>query len=118
MVVGVVSASKSQYIYTLRPVRLEMLSEGPSTEEANILQQHVKYLERLAQTDKILLAGRTQTSSASTFGIVIISATTADLAEEIMAKDPAIKGDIMTGELFPYRVAVMSPGGFRAMHDS
>lgn len=99
----------SQYIYTLRVTRLEMLSTGPSAEESEVLQQHVSYLEHLTVTGNVLLSGRTQTTDASTFGIVIINATTEERATEIMANDPAIRGGVMSGELFPYRIALVSP---------
>ena len=55
------SSKESQYIYTLRPTRLKMLSDGPTADESKILQRHVAYLQRLAQANAILIAGRTQT---------------------------------------------------------
>lgn len=86
-----------------------MLSAGPSPEESDILQQHVSYLEQLVGAGQVLLAGRTQTTEASTFGIVIIASTSEARATEIMAGDPAVLHGVMLAELFPYAIAVVSP---------
>ena len=42
------SMPKNQYIYLIRPNRVGLLIEGPTDEEASILQDHVAYLEGLA----------------------------------------------------------------------
>ena len=47
----------SQYIYRIRPTRPEMLSEGPTEDEAEIVSAHAAYLEALAaQGDNEALA--------------------------------------------------------------
>ena len=101
-------SAESQFIYTLRATRPEMLSNGPTSAESKILQEHAGYLERLSTAGQVLLAGRTQTSDSSTFGVVIISSTTEEVALEIMRGDPAVQGGTMTAKLFPYQIAVVS----------
>jgi hypothetical protein len=44
----------------------------------------------------------------STFGIVILSAETEEIAREIVKNDPAVRESVMRAELFPYRVALIS----------
>ena len=103
------SGALPEFVYTLRPKRVDMLLSGPSPEEAETLRDHVSYLERLAEEGRVLLAGRTQTEDESTFGIVLITAASEADANDIMTNDPAIRGGIMAGQLFPYRIAVVSP---------
>lgn len=103
------STDPGQHIYVLRVTRLEMLTEGPTADEAEHLQAHASHIERLTEDGIVLMAGRTQTADASTFGLVILAASSNDAAADVMASDPAISGGVMTGELFPYNVAFVSP---------
>ena len=98
----------NQYIYKLRPSRPEMLTQGPTDSEAEVLQNHVAYLNDLSEKTIVLLAGRTQTSDDSTFGIVILKAQSESKALEIMKNDPAVKQTVMTAELFPYKISTIS----------
>lgn len=97
----------TQYVYTIRPTRLEMLTTGPTPEEEEILSRHFAYLQDLAQRGVVVLAGRTQTADDTTFGIVILNADTQEEARQHMQSDPAVEGGVMHAELFPFRVAVM-----------
>ena len=46
---------KSQWLYTLRPTRLEMVTEGPTEAESAALSEHGAYLARLVEdTDHAL----------------------------------------------------------------
>ena len=98
----------NQYIYVLKPVRLEMLTEGPTDAEAAAVQGHVEHLEQQAKAGTVLLAGRTQTADSDTFGLVILQAESETEAAQMMESDPAITGQAMTATLFPYQVAVIS----------
>ena len=98
----------NQYLYQIRLKRLEMLTEGPTESETNVLQDHVSYLERLAQESVVLLAGRTQTVDADGFGIVILRAGSEREAQQIMEQDPGVKDGVMHARLFPYKIAVLS----------
>lgn len=99
----------SCYVYLLKATRLGMLTEGPTDEEAVVLGNHVDYLARLGQQGTVLLAGRTQTHDAETFGIVIFEASPEE-AEQVVAADPAVREGVMTATLHPYRVAVLGKG--------
>lgn len=97
-----------QFIYQIQPTRPAMLTQGPSDAEAEALQDHFSYLERLAGESVVLLAGRTQTSDDSTFGLVILQADSERQACEIMENDPAVKSGVMRAQLFPYKIAIVA----------
>ncbi|MGH7742489.1 MAG: YciI family protein [Candidatus Eiseniibacteriota bacterium] len=95
-----------QYIYLIRPTRLGMLVEGPSDTEAGVLARHFEYLERLGRDRVVLMAGRTLHTDEGTFGMVVLTAKSDELAEQIMLDDPAVCEGVMRAELFPYRVSL------------
>jgi uncharacterized protein YciI len=98
----------NQYIYKLQPTRPEMLTQGPTDAESEALQGHVAYLTRLSEESAVLLAGRTQTTDESTFGLVILKAESESEARDIMKNDPAVKHGVMSAELFPYQISMLS----------
>ena len=95
----------NQYLYRIQPVRLGMVTDGPTDEEGSTLSDHFNYLKTLTDRGVVLVFGRTQNNDASTFGITIFRAESEKDARSIMNNDPAIKKGLMKGELFPYRVA-------------
>lgn len=99
----------SQYLYQLHPTRSDMLVQGPLESEVSILKAHLKYLDELTEKSVVLLAGRTQTTDDSTFGIVILKAESETTALDIMKNDPAVKEGVMHAKLFPYKIAMVSP---------
>ena len=94
-----------QFIYFLRPKRLEMLTKGPTAEEARVQAEHGNYLEGLAARGVAMLAGRTTNNDETTVGIVILSAPDEATARGIMEADPFVKSSLMSAALFPFRVA-------------
>lgn len=99
-------SDEPQFLYRIQISRAAMLSDGPTPEEAEVVAQHAAYLEELAERGALILAGRTQTTDASSFGLVIFRAASEDAARRIVEEDPAVKRGVMRAELFPYRVAV------------
>ena len=85
-----------------------MLTEGLTPEERTAVASHLVYLERLA-AGAVLLFGRTQTTGPSTFGLVIFRAGSPAEAQRAMADDPAVRARVMRAELFPFRIAGVSP---------
>ena len=100
-----------QFLYRIEPVRLGMLTDGPTAHEASILDQHFRYLEALVARGIVLMAGRTLNADEHAFGIVVLVAASAVEAAGILRDDPAVAHGIMKGELFPYRVALWSAAG-------
>jgi len=100
-----------QFIYQLRPTRMEMLSEGPTEREAAVVAEHFAYLQDLLGQQVVLLAGRTRTTDEQTFGIVVFEADSDGSARQIMENDPAVNEGIMSARLFPFGVALWSETG-------
>lgn len=98
----------AQYLYRIQPTRLEMLTAGPTEEEAAIIASHFEYLSDLARRGVLFLAGRTLTSGPESFGIAIFNAETDEEAATLMRADPAVIGGVMRAEFFPYRVAILN----------
>lgn len=94
------------FLYTTRPSRLGMVTDGATPEEAAIVSDHFDRLEQLAEEGVVLLAGRTQDADETTFGIVLFRAADLTAARAVMESDPAIRTGVMRGELHPYRIAI------------
>ena len=101
-------SSADEYIYRIQPSRHDMLESGLTQEEERIVGEHFDYLKELWEKKSVVLAGRTLNTDASAFGIVILRVESENKAREIMQNDPAVKHGVMTAELFPYRIALMS----------
>ncbi len=97
----------SQFLYRVQPTRPEMLSEGSTPEESDIVGKHFAYLKDLAAQGTVILAGRTLNTDPSSFGIIIFLAKSETAAQAIVENDPAIQQGVMNAELFPYRIAIL-----------
>lgn len=98
----------NEYIYKLVLIERLNQDENWTDEDNQIVDKHFNYLKELLNQNKLILAGRT--TNEDKFGIVIFEAETDEDAQEIMNNDPAILNGIMTGQLYPYRVALMRKG--------
>lgn len=98
----------SEFLYRLTPTRPAMLTRGPTDDEAATTQRHFEYLQRLCDEGVVILAGRTLTTDASSFGIVIFRAPSEADARRIMENDPGVSEGVMNAELFPYRIALLA----------
>ncbi len=96
----------NEYLYTLRGVRTEMVDEGPTPEEAEILAAHSQYVRELGDDGVAIHAGRTQEDGANSVGLVALCAESTEAAESIMNRDPAVAGGVLRAKLHPYRTAV------------
>lgn len=99
--------ARPQFIYVLKPTRLEMLTEGPTPEEAETVSRHFAYLKDLTEKGVMILVGRTQNRDESTIGLAIFEAEDESAARTIMENDPAVVRGVMRATLYPYRVALM-----------
>jgi uncharacterized protein YciI len=98
---------QQQYLYTIRPTRPQMLTDGPTPEESKVLGEHFAYLEKLAEQGTVILAGRTLNTDESSFGIVILEVASEAEAQTLIDSDPAVQNGVMKAKLYPYRVALM-----------
>ena len=97
---------EKQFLYTIKPTRLAMLTAGPTAEEEAALSQHFNHLQKLTQRGIVIMAGRTQTADGDTFGIVNLRADHEAAARELMLSDPAVAHGVMQANLYPFRVAL------------
>ena len=100
------------FLYQLQPTRPDMLRDGPTEHEADVVGRHFSYLEELVSSGVVMTAGRTLNSDESAFGIVIFRAQSEMEARELMQNDPAVSGGVMRAGLFPYRIALLSASGW------
>ena len=98
------------FLYRIQPTRPEMLRDGLTGHEAEVVGRHFRYLEQLVSEGVVVLAGRTLNTDESAFGIVIFRAPSQAEARELMQNDPAVIGGVMRAELFPYRIALLAAG--------
>ena len=98
-----------QYLYRIQPTRPAMLREGPTSQESAQVAAHFAYLQEQDRLGRLILAGRTLNTDDSSFGVVIFRAADEGEARGIMLADPAVHAGVMRAELYPYRVALMSP---------
>lgn len=96
-----------QYIYVLKLIERLVHEEGWTATDKSIVSRHFEKLVALKESGKLVLAGRTTHEGEDSFGIVILD-TEEDDARKLMNEDPAVAEGIMTAELFPYRVALIS----------
>ena len=99
-------SDEKQFLYTIKPTRLAMLTEGPTVEEEAALSQHFSHLQKLTERGIVIMAGRTQTAGADTFGIVILEAGSDEAAQRIMHSDPVVALGVMHAQLYPFRIAL------------
>ncbi|MBU0595104.1 YciI family protein [Candidatus Bipolaricaulota bacterium] len=96
-----------QYLYRIQPTR-DGFMLGSTVEEDRIVGEHFDYLKRLTERGVVLLAGRTLNTDPSSFGIVVFVAEDDTAARTILENDPAVRGGVFEGVLFPYRIALVS----------
>ncbi len=94
------------YIYRIQAVRPEMLSDGPSDDEARITGEHFEYLRRLMAEGALIMAGRTLNSDYSAFGIAIFSARDDAHMRQLTADDPGVAQKVFRAEWYPFRIAL------------
>ena len=97
------------YLYRIQPIRPEMLSEGPSEEEARITGEHFAYLKKLQETGKLILAGRTLNDDYSAFGIAIFTARDDVEMRRLTLGDPGVAKKLFRAEWYPFRIALHEP---------
>ena len=88
-----------EFLYRIQPTRLAMLTDGPTAAESAAVYAHRAYLDRMAAAGVVLFFGRTLTTDAATFGIVVFRAESPEAARRIMADDPAVAAGVMRDEV-------------------
>lgn len=94
------------FLYIVRPARPEMLTQGPTEREIEIVGRHFAYLKDLHQKGIVVLVGRTQENNETTLGICVYRADSEAVAQSILDNDPAVNEGVMLGELRPFMIAL------------
>ncbi len=69
-----------------------------------IVDRHFQYLKSAHERGETVLVGRCEDFA---FGVVVFEAPSRAAAVAFMDNDPAVAEGVMSGELHPYRVALM-----------
>lgn len=85
-----------------------MLATGPTPEESALIGKHFDYLKELTAKGTVLMAGRTLTTDADSFGIVIYLAENENAVRSLFSEDPAVKAGVFMGDFYPFSVALLS----------
>ena len=95
------------FLYTLRPVRLAMLTEGATPDEQALAAQHWAYSQRLLAEGSLIFAGRTLHHDPTTFAFAVVRAPSIDAARTLAAQDPAVAGGVFATDVFPFQPMLM-----------
>lgn len=95
------------YLYRLVAVRKDMLAAGLTNEEEAVIDAHAGYLNNLTRQGMVVFAGRTLVSGPDSFGVVVLRAADEATAQQVMDDDPAVTGNVLRAELFPFRIACL-----------
>lgn len=73
-----------------------------------VIRQHGEFLDSLGRVGTLIFAGRTvlNPGDKNLFGIAVIKASSPDVANKIMAKDPAVINNIQEASIFPFSMGI------------
>ena len=94
----------AEWIYFLHVSR-ENFAETMTADEQAVWSEHFDRLEALMAEGKLVLAG--PTLGRLNTGITIFEADDEAAAQRIMEQDPCIQRGFATGELRPFRIALL-----------
>ncbi len=92
------------YLIQYRPPRPTFADDATDTEAA-IIGRHFDYLKQQFADGRVLMIGRVDDAR---FGLALVVASSEGDAQEIMEGDPAISEGVFTGELLPFRLAMIT----------
>lgn len=96
-------SNMSTYVYVLSLIDHGKFGKMSSEEEV-VMSEHFERLKKALADGILILAGPCLDGE---FGVVIFRARSDKEAEEFMENDPAVRHDIMTAELHPFRVSLI-----------
>lgn len=94
----------AEWIYFIHAPR-EGFADTMTSDEEEVWAVHFERLQRLLAEGVLILAG--PTLGPVNTGIAVIEAPDEASARRVMEEDPAIASGIATGELRPFRVALL-----------
>lgn len=98
---------KSFYCYILRLNSKLFRKENWTDRDTELVGYHLSYLKSYVEKEILFMAGRTINDPVTErdLGIAIFETGTEEEAKGIMENDPAVKGKLMTAELFKFSLA-------------
>ncbi|MEM8861690.1 MAG: YciI family protein [Chloroflexota bacterium] len=100
-------SEKNLYLYKIEPTRPEMLTEGGTPEEDQIMGEHFLYLKEKTADGTIFLAGPSFRGDGSGMGITIFEAANDEDAAAFMNGDPAVQKGVMKAEWLHFRLSLL-----------
>lgn len=94
------------YIYVLKLIPRLNNSDNWTKKDEELVDMHFDKLKKDKERGIVILAGRTENTDDQGFGIVIFYSKNFDDARKYMQDDPAVKGKVMTAEIYKYRLAI------------
>ena len=94
----------SYFLITYRPPRKSFPGDATEPETA-IIGEHFEFLKQLLAERRLIIAGRREDAE---LGIVVIDVDSEATARSILESDPAISGGVFSGEVAPFRLALMA----------
>jgi uncharacterized protein len=96
-----------QFVYVLKLIPRLLDEKNWTEQDRQLIGKHFQRLQQLHKVGTVILAGKTlDDAHPSQFGVVIFYAGSEEEARKIMEEDDAVKGKIMTAQLFAFRVAL------------
>jgi len=95
------------FLYTLRPIRLAMLTDGATPDEQALAARHWAYSQDLLTRGTLIFAGRTMQREPTTFAFAVVRAPSLDAARVLAEQDPAVVGGVFITEVFPFQPMLM-----------
>ena len=95
------------FLYTLRPVRLAMLTDGATSDEQALAARHWSHSQELLTQGTLVFAGRTLNRDPTTFAFAVVRAPTLEAARMLAERDPAVAGGVFTAEVFQFQPMLM-----------
>ena len=95
------------FLYTLRPVRLAMLTDGATPHEQALAAEHWKHSQELLTQGTLIFAGRTLQRDPATFAFAVVRAASLDAARALAERDPAVAGGVFATDVFPFQPMLM-----------
>ena len=93
--------------YGMKQYTLVILKTGPNKIDRketvdSLFKGHMENIQRMAAAGKLMVAGPIKKNDKAYRGIFILNAKTPEEANELLAKDPAIKEKLLEAELFQW----------------
>ena len=93
--------------YGMKQYTLVILKTGPNKIDRketvdSLFKGHMQNIQRMAAAGKLMVAGPIKKNDKAYRGIFILNVKTPEEANELLAKDPAIKEKLLEAELFQW----------------